>query len=195
MKKFYISVCVIILLILGIIIGIYLSNPLVKKGKMGPVGFLTICTKTLAKDSISLKQIGEYSYKFRENDKDLEAYGEYLLAKAASQGNKEAMSRLGGIKTFYKNDEKNGIPLLAKAGESGDSKANYLLGLYYISKEEDEKGLELLKKAGEQGDKESEKLYKRMNGAIDYDKINKLLEEAKKEAVKTIDDEVEFAGF
>ena len=180
---------------MAIIIGIYLSNPLVKKGKMGPVGFLTVCTKTLAKDSTSLKQIGEYSYKFREKDKDLEAYGEYLLAKAANQGNKEAMLRLGGIKAFYKNDEKNGIPLLALAGASGDSKANYLLGLYYISKEDDQKGLELLKKAGEQGDQESEKLYKRMNGAIDYDKINKLFEEAKKEATKTIDEEIEFAGF
>ena len=63
------------------------------------------------------------------------------------------------------------------------------------SKEEDEKGLELLKKAGEQGDKESEKLYKRMNGAIDYDKINKIFEEAKKESIKTIDMDIEFAGF
>ena len=195
MKKFYYSVCVIVILILSIIIGIYLSNPLVKKGKAGPVGFLTICTKTLAQDSVSLKQIGEYAYKFREKDKDLEAYGEYLLAKSAKQGNREAMSRLGGLKAFYKNDEKTGIPLLTKAGELGDSKSNYLLGLYHISKEEDEKGLEFLKKAGEQGDQESEKLYKRMNGAIDYDKINKLLEVAKKEAIKTIDDEVEFAGF
>ena len=195
MNKFYISVCVIIILIFAIVFGVYLSNPLVKKGKMGPVGFLTICTKTLSKDSSSLKQIGEFSYKFRDTDKDLEAYGEYLFAKAASQGDKEAMARLGELKTFYKNDDKNGIPLLTKAGELGYSKANYQLGLYYISKEEDEKGLEFLKKAGEQGDKESEKLYKRMNGAIDYDKINKLLEEAKKEAVKTNDAEVEFAGF
>ena len=195
MKKFYITVCIIVILILATIFGIYMSNPLVKKGKMGPVGFLTICTKTLSKDSSSLHVIGEYAYKFRDSDKALEAYGEYLIAKAANQGNIEAMSRLGGIKTFYKNDEKSGIPLLTKAGELGNSKSNYLLGLYYISKEEDEKGLELLKKAGEQGDKESEKLYKRMNGAIDYDKINKLLEEAKKDAVKTIDVDVEFAGF
>ena len=195
MKKFYYSVCAIIIIILAIFLGIYLSNPLVKKGKAGPVGFLTIYVKIFTKDSFSLKIIGEYAYKFREKDKELEAYGEYLFAKAANQGNTEAMARLGGIKAFYKNDEKNGIPLLTKAGELGYSKANYLLGLYYISKEEDEKGLELLKKAGEQGDKESEKLYKRMNGAIDYDKINKILEETKKEAIKTIDDDIEFAGF
>ena len=195
MKKFYISLCVIIILILSIIIGIYLSNPLVKKGKMGPVGFLTLCIKTFAKDSYSLKQIGEYSYKYRDSDKALEAYGEYLFAKAANQGNAEAMSRLGAIKAFHKNDEKNGIPLLTKAGELGNSKSNHLLGLYYISKEEDEKGLELLKKAGEQGDKEADKLYKKMNGAIDYDKINKLFEEAKKEATKTREADIEFAGF
>ncbi|MBQ3643001.1 MAG: sel1 repeat family protein [Candidatus Riflebacteria bacterium] len=195
MKKFYITVCVIILLILGTIMAIYLSNPLVKKKKMGPLGFLTVCTKTLTKDASSLKQIGEFSYKFRDTDKDLETYGEYLLAKAANLGDKEAMGRLGGIRTFYKNDEKKGIPLLTKAGELGYSKSNYLLGLYYISKEEDDKGLELLKKAGEQGDKESEKLYKKMNGAIDYDKINKLFEEAKKEAIKTVDAEMDFAGF
>ena len=195
MKKFYISVCVIIILILIIIFGIYSSNPLVKKGKIGPVGFLTVCTRTMAQDTATIKQIAEFSYKFRDSDKDLEAYGEYLLTKAANLGDKEAMSRLGCIKTFHKNDEKNGIPLLTKSGELGFSKSNYLLGLYYISKEEDEKGLELLKKAGEQGDKESEKLYKRMNGAIDYDKINKIFEEAKKESIKTIDAEIEFAGF
>lgn len=195
MKKFYISVCVIVILILAIIFGIYSSNPLVKKGKIGPVGFLTICTRTMAKDGAALKTIGEFSYKFRDSDKALEAYGEYLFAKAASIGDNEAMSRLGAIKAFHKNDEKNGIPLLAKAGESGLYKANHLLGLYYISKEEDEKGLELLKKAGEQGDKEAEKLYKRMNGAIDYDKINKLFEEAKKEAIKTINEDLEFAGY
>ena len=34
-----------------------------------------------------------------------------------------------------------------------------------------------------------------MNGAIDYDKINKIFEEAKKESIKTIDAEIEFAGF
>ena len=195
MKKFYITVCVIIILILSTILIIYLSNPLVKKGKMGIVGFLTICVKTFAKDCDTLNLIAEYSYKNRETDKDLEAYGEYLYAKSASYGNKDAMLRLGAIKAFRKNDEKNGIPMIAKAGELGSSKANHLLGLYYISKETEDKGLELLKKAGEQGDKEAEKIYKRMNGAVDFDKVNKLFEEAKNESIKTYNVDLEFGGF